>query len=150
MEPNRFNCFWENDEKPDFDPRLTPFCPISGEPEFSWTCRLVHICTTIISSFCRTKSKIVRAVFEKMPKNPFFDPLFPNFSTPGFYFKNRALLLFSCCRYLTLCQVSRKSFEPFFLTLGPDQLFFAFLTPLKWRTVACWSTKSPLQWKKLK
>ena len=66
-------------------PILTPFCPISREPEFSWTWNLVHVCITIRPSFSVKTSKILTLVFEKTPKTPIFDPLWPHISRTRFF-----------------------------------------------------------------
>ncbi len=77
MEPNRFNSFWENYEKPIFDPFWPPFDPLSRERRMVWTYNLAHICRMMISSFSRRWNQIGSTVFEKITKNPFlthFDP----------------------------------------------------------------------------
>ena len=77
MEPNRLNSFWENYEKPIFDPFWPRFDPLSRERASAWTCNLAHICRIIISIFSGRWNQIGRLIFEKISKSPFlthFDP----------------------------------------------------------------------------
>ena len=80
MEPNRFNSFWENYEKPVFDPFWPPFDPISRERKMVWTRNLAQICKMMISSFNRRWNQIGSTVFEKMTKNPILTPVWPLFA----------------------------------------------------------------------
>ena len=70
---------------------LTCFAPISQEPEVFWSWNLACTRNIIISSFPRRMNQIHPLFFEKSPKNPIFDPFFPNISGTKIHFKNRAL-----------------------------------------------------------
>ena len=71
-----------------------------------------------------------------MPKEPFFDHVCPEISTPRFFFKNPAMSLFLVHQWLTLCKKSKKTNEPFSLTDvsrthgHTDGLFFQHIAQL--------------------
>ena len=72
------------------------------------------VCSISFSStFWRFKTKISILLFEKSPKNLNFDRVFAIFRWHGRFSENPAVLFFLTFWYLTRCQVSRKSLEPF-------------------------------------
>ena len=116
MEPNRFNSFWENYEKPVFDPFWPPFDPVSRERRMVWTYNLAHICRMMISSFSRRWNQIGSTVFEKMTKNPILTPVWPLFAPylenqnfPGLVAWHTSVTLY----YLLSVGRKTKSLEPF-------------------------------------
>ena len=65
---------------------------------------------------CRKPKKLLGYFWRKIEKGPnlgHFDPFLGRNPGTRFFFKNRALSLLSFYQYLTSCEVSRKSLEPF-------------------------------------
>jgi len=65
---------------------------------------------------CRKPKKLLGYFWRKIEKGPnlgHFDPFLGRNPGTRFFFKNQALSLLSFYQYLTSCEVSRKSLEPF-------------------------------------
>ena len=88
-------------------------------------------------TFWPSFGQIVRAIFEKKSKNCHFDHFFVLYGWTGFFFKNPAVWHILFYRYLSACQVSSKSLEPF--SQSPPSrhpsIFWLVVPPLTWRTV---------------
>ena len=132
MEPNRFNTFLENYEKPVFDPFWPPFDPLSREGKMVWTCNFVHICRMIIFSFSRRWNQIGLTVFEKITKNLFLTHFDPHL-TP--YLGNEKLsgsvtwYIYVEWWYLPSLADGTKSVQQFWRKLRKTR-FWAILTPI--------------------
>ena len=74
----------------------------------------VTICSTILELF----SQIVRAVFEKIAKNPSKIDVSAIFCRLSIFSENPAVSVSSVYGCLTSCKVSRKSLEPFSVTFA--------------------------------
>ena len=81
------------------------------------------VCSVSFSStFWSLKTKIVRAVSEKIAKNHHFDHIFAIFAESGFFSENPALSLSFLYRPLTLCKKSERSLEPFLRKTGNQSI----------------------------
>ena len=63
-------------------------------------------------------SKIVRLKLEQYQKGSFLTAKIPHITAPTFFFENRALLLVINFPEESVCKKSKKSLEPFSVTLG--------------------------------
>ena len=114
----------------------------------SWPAVFCKCFLSISSTILKLFSKIVRAIFEKIPKNYHFDHIFVLYGWTGFFFKNPAVLRFLTFWYLTTCKVSEKSLAPFLRSQNPPirtgTRSSIYIPPLTWRIVCIWAQISRL------
>ena len=68
---------------------------------------------TMWTTFWPSLTEFLRVVSEKMPKNPSKFDIMVIYGWTGIFSENPAVSLLSHYRYLTSCEVSRKSLQPF-------------------------------------
>ena len=127
MEPNWFNSFSENYDKPVFDPFWPPFDPLSQERKMVCTFNLAHVCRMIISSLSRRWNQIITLVFEKISNPPFLTHFLPHIWRTRFLLESKLythtkyhkspILIDNWQNLMKSFQESRKSL--FGVTIGP-------------------------------